>query len=87
VRISITSLASYLLVVKFLFLYSIGFELTGSSTLKKIDPNEVAEKEKRSNLYKMAAARDGINEMHPEIIEKRIQVRVVISYGCELLIE
>ena len=43
--------------------------------LKKPDPNEVAEKEKRSNLYKMAAARDGINEMHPEIIEKRIQVR------------
>lgn len=28
----------------------------------------------RTNTYRMAAARDGINEMHPEILEKRIQV-------------
>jgi hypothetical protein len=29
----------------------------------------------RSSLYMLAAARDGINEMHPEILEKRMQVR------------
>lgn len=28
----------------------------------------------RANTYRLAAARDGINEMHPEILEKRIQV-------------
>jgi hypothetical protein len=28
----------------------------------------------RSSLYMLAAARDGINEMHPEILEKRMQV-------------
>jgi hypothetical protein len=28
----------------------------------------------RASLYMLAAARDGINEMHPEVLEKRMQV-------------
>jgi hypothetical protein len=33
----------------------------------------------RSSIYRLAAARDGINEMHPEILEKRIQVRCTLA--------
>jgi hypothetical protein len=44
----------------------------------KRDPSEVVKT--RSSLYMLAAARDGINEMHPEILERRMQVNKALGF-------